>query len=81
MAVSKQDRQQASANIHMTKKCPECFVYLPLQAKVCTSCGAAVGPVNKLGHAEKPVDVKGYLVAAAAILVFAAFIWWGFFTD
>lgn len=81
MAVTKQDRRQASANIHMTKKCPECFAYLPLQAKVCTSCGKPVGPVNTLGHAEKPVNVKGYLTAAAAILAFAAFVWWGFFTD
>lgn len=81
MAVKKQERRQAPANIHMTKKCPECFAYLPLPAKVCTSCGKAVGPVNKLGHAEKPVNVKAYLVAAAAILVFVAFMWWGFFAD
>ncbi|MDO8943525.1 MAG: hypothetical protein Q7U75_10095 [Desulfobacterales bacterium] len=73
--------KEASANIHMTKKCPECFAYLPLVVKVCTSCGKAVGPVNKLGHAEKLPDVKGYLTAAAAILAFIIFVWWGFFTE
>jgi ribosomal protein L40E len=81
MAVEKQERRQASVNIHMTKKCPECFAYLPLQATTCTSCGKAVGPVNKLGHAAKPVNVRAYLIAAAAIAAFAAFVWWGFFTD
>ena len=70
-----------SPNIHMTKKCPECFVYLPLNAKVCHSCGKSVGPVTKLGLAEKPPNIKRYVVAALAILAFIVFVWWGFFTD
>ena len=65
----------------MTKKCPECFTYLPLSVKVCTSCGKAVGAVNKLGLAEKLPNVKGYLTAAAAILAFIIFVWWGFFSE
>jgi hypothetical protein len=81
MADRKQERRQAPSNIHMTKKCPECFAYLPLQAKVCTSCGKSVGPVNKMGHAEKPPNLKAYLMAAAAILAFMVFVWWGFFTE
>jgi hypothetical protein len=73
--------KEASAHVHMTKKCPECFAYLPLSVKVCTSCGKPVGPVSKTGLAEKLPNVKGYLVAAAAILAFIIFVWWGFFTD
>ena len=41
--------KEASAHVHMTKKCPECFAYLPLSVKVCTSCGKPVGPVGKTG--------------------------------
>jgi hypothetical protein len=68
-------------NIHMTKKCPDCFTYLPLDAAVCHSCGKAVGRVNRQGLAERPANVKGYLAAALAALAFAAFVWWGFFTE
>lgn len=68
-------------NVHMTKKCPECFTYLPLNAKVCHSCGKSVGPVTKLGLAQKPLNVKGYFMAGIAILAFVIFVWWGFFTD
>jgi hypothetical protein len=65
----------------MTKKCPECFTYLPLNSNVCHSCGKSVGPVSRLGLAEKPTNVKGYVVAAIAVLAFIAFVWWGFFAE
>jgi hypothetical protein len=81
MGVGKKDRRQSTANNHMTKKCPECFAYLPLPATVCTSCGKRVGPVDRLGHARKPPNIKGYLAAAVAILAFVAFVYWGFFMD
>jgi hypothetical protein len=67
------------ARIHLNKKCPQCYTYLSLNAKVCHSCGAKVGPVNRQGMAEKPPNIKGYVVAAIAILAFAVFVWWGFF--
>jgi hypothetical protein len=66
---------------HMTKKCPECFAYLRLDAKVCHACGKGVGAVTPVGLAEKTVDVKGYVVALVAAVVFGVFMWWGFFTD
>lgn len=71
----------ALPNIHMTKKCPECFTYLPLNAKACHSCGLAVGSVNKLGLAERPPNIKGYIVAALAVLAFVFFVWWGWGTE
>jgi hypothetical protein len=73
--------EDRSRNVHMTKKCPECFTYLPLNAKVCHSCGKSVGPVDKLGLAAKPSNVKGYLMAFIAALAFIIFVWWGFFND
>lgn len=66
---------------HTTKKCPNCYTYLPLRAKVCTSCHARVGDVDKLGFAQKPVDWRGYLLAALTIAAFAIFMWWAFFRE
>jgi hypothetical protein len=66
---------------HLTKKCPECYAHLPLQARVCTVCQAKVGQVNKLGFAGKPVDWKGYLLAVVSIAGFAIFMWWAFFRE
>ncbi len=66
---------------YTTKKCPECYAHLPLNVKVCTSCKAKVGDVDKLGFAEKPTDWGGYLIAAVSILGFAVFIWWAFFRE
>jgi hypothetical protein len=73
--------QDASSTRHVTKKCPDCFTYLPLGAKRCYSCGKRVGAVNRLGLAERPPNVSGYLMAVFAILAFAVFVWWGFFSD
>ena len=66
---------------HLTKKCPECYAYLPLKARVCTVCQAKVGDVDKLGFAERPVDWWGYLLAVASIVGFIIFIWWAFFRE
>jgi len=66
---------------HLTKKCPECYIYLPLHAQVCPACKTKVGDVDKLGFAEKPVDWRGYLLAVVSIVVFAIFMWWGFFRE
>jgi hypothetical protein len=66
---------------HLTKKCPECYAYLPLHAKVCTACQAKVGEVDKIGFAEKPVNWWGYLIAAASVIGFAIYMWWAFFRE
>lgn len=66
---------------HLTKKCPECYTYLPLHARVCPACHAKVGEVDRLGFAEKPVDWLGYLLAVVSIVGFAIFMWWAFFRE
>ncbi len=66
---------------YATKKCPDCYAHLPLNAKECHACKAKVGDVDKLGFAEKPPDWLGYLVAAVSIIIFVVFIWWGFFIE
>ena len=66
---------------HLTKKCPNCYTYLPLHTQVCTACKAKVGDVDKLGFAEKPFDWWGYLLAFVTIVGFGVFMWWAFFRE
>jgi hypothetical protein len=73
--------KSTAKNTHLTKKCPECFTYLPLSAKVCTYCHAKVGLVDKQGFAAKPFDWKGYLLAVVTVAGFVAFMWWAFFRE
>lgn len=70
-----------SAGDYPTKKCPNCYAYLPLRAKVCTSCHARVGDVDKLGFAQKPINWWGYLTALVSIVAFVVFVWWAFFRE
>jgi hypothetical protein len=73
---SKNDRRR-----YLTKKCPHCYEYLALRAKVCTACQKKVGEVDKLGFAQKPVDWLGYLIALVTMVAFSVFMWWGFFRE
>jgi hypothetical protein len=74
-------RRKNKTNNYSTKKCPDCYTYLPLDADRCSTCKARVGDVDKLGFASKPTDWRGYLIAAVSIAVFAVFLWWGFFRE
>ena len=65
----------------VSKKCPECFTYLPLNTKKCPECKTKLGDVNKLGFATRPFDWAGYLIAVLSIVGLIVFIWWGFFSD
>ena len=80
MSPKKRSASQKKSE-YTTKKCPDCYVHLPLNAKVCHSCQAKVGDVDELGFGEKPVDWKGYVAAIIAITIFAIFVWWGFFME
>jgi hypothetical protein len=68
-------------NYYTTKKCPFCYVHLPLDAQSCTACKGKVGDVDKLGFAGKPIDWLGYLVAGIFMAGFAIFTWWAFFRE
>ena len=71
MAAAKNEKIRG----YSTKKCYECLTHIPIDATVCNICNAKVGKVNRIGMAEKPVDVKAYVgfIIAAGALVF--FIW------
>jgi hypothetical protein len=76
--ASKSDGQKIE---YATKKCPDCYMHLPLNAKECQACKTKVGDVDKLGFAKKPADWKGYLAATISIGVFVVFMWWAFFRE
>ena len=76
-----QDNNEQSKKRFTTKKCPFCYVHLPLDVKFCETCKSRVGEVDKLGFAAKPVDWKGYVIAAISMAVFALFAWWAFFRE
>ncbi len=79
--MAAKSHHKEKTQIHMTKKCPYCYAYLPLKATRCTGCHKRVGEVDKLGFASKPFDLTGYLIAIGAIAVFCIFMWWGFFRE
>jgi len=80
--VSPERRSRSKGKVdYATKKCPECYAHLPLNAKECHSCKAKIGDVDKLGFALKPPDWVGYLAAGVSILVFVVFMWWAFFLE
>ena len=66
---------------YSTKKCYECSAHLPLDATVCDFCGKKVGPVDKHGHARKPIDVISYIYMVLSWILLYAIIWYGFFRD
>ncbi len=64
---------------HVSKRCPYCAVYLPLETVQCTSCKKKIGEVNEHGTAKKPVNWFGYFTAILACGGFLGFIYWLFF--
>ena len=77
----REDTGGRSVQGHLTKKCPECYTYMPLDARVCPGCNKKIGEVDPLGFAKKPFDWRGYLAAAICIAGFIVFLWWGFFRE
>ena len=64
---------------HVTKKCHECYAYVPLDADVCPYCKARLGKVARHGMAERMTDWKAYIAFAIALLIFLIFCRYAFF--
>ncbi len=60
---------------YVTKKCPECFTYLKLEATRCDSCKTKVGPINKYGVAKRVVNWKAYLICLIVWILLGLYIW------
>ena len=62
---------------HSIKKCPECYVYVPVNETRCPSCKTKLAGVDpKTGLAKKPVDWMSYLMSAATIALLAGFLYY-----
>ncbi len=66
---------------YISKRCPECMEYMPLNANACPACKLAVGKVTKHGMATRKTDWKAYLKAIIAWGIFFFFIWWAFIKE
>jgi predicted nucleic acid-binding Zn ribbon protein len=64
---------------HSSKKCPECFTYIPIDAQVCPSCKTRVGKVTRSGMAARTTKWKTNILCIIAWIVFAIFIKYAFF--
>ncbi|MFW5975577.1 MAG: hypothetical protein ACOCP6_02330 [Desulfosalsimonas sp.] len=63
----------------LVKRCPECFVSLPIDAKRCFSCKSKVGGVDRHGKAKRPVNWYSYLTCILAWAALIFYIRWAFF--
>jgi len=80
--MAKNKKARKSSRTHSVKKCPECFVYLPLHEKRCPSCKTKLADVDqKTGIAKKPVDWKAYFMCLASMALLAFFVWWFLLKD
>jgi RNA polymerase subunit RPABC4/transcription elongation factor Spt4 len=64
---------------YASKKCPECYSYVPLKATVCPICKTRLGEVGRHGMAERVTNWKAYIICIIAWLVFIIYIKWAFF--
>ena len=71
--------EKNSSPVVTSKRCPYCSTELALHSRKCLGCGKRVGKVDATGRATEPIDWKAYAWCVAAWLMFAFFIWWGFF--
>ncbi len=65
----------------LSKRCPECFVNLPIDAKICFSCHTRVGKPDKFGKAKKKPNWVSYILCILSWAVFILYLQWAFFSD
>jgi len=62
-----------------TKKCPECYEYVPLTAAVCPQCKTRLGKAGRHGMADRPINWKAYIICFILWVILAFYIKWAFF--
>lgn len=72
--LNREDQKKA-----LVKRCPECFINLPIDAKECFSCHTKVGGIDKYGRAKKRGAWVPYVGCIIAWGIFIAYIKWAFF--
>ena len=69
------DAKQSGKPQHAIKKCPFCGTYLKREVIRCDGCQRRVGPPDRNGTAQKPVDWRAYISALVAVGAFCYFIY------
>ncbi len=64
---------------YVSKKCHECYEYVPLDAEICPLCKVRLGKVGPHGMAQKVTDWKAYLAFLVAFAAFLIFCLYAFF--
>ena len=64
----------------VSKKCPHCYVHIPLDAEKCPACKKTVGMVDKHGMATRRVDWMSYIICFLAWLALGLYIKFAFFS-
>ena len=64
----------------VSKKCPNCYVHIPLNVEICPSCKKRVGMVDKHGMATRRVDWMSYIICFLAWLALGLYIKFAFFS-
>ena len=67
------------SSMYPSKKCPECYTYAPLESRICPSCKARLGKVDKHGMASRTTNWKANIICIIAWLIFAIFVKYAFF--
>jgi len=78
MGESKKEKKVNTADEITVKRCPGCFVSLPLDAKECFSCHTKVGRADKFGKARTDVNWMSYIVCIVSWAIFFIYIKWAF---
>lgn len=63
---------------YLVKRCPECFINLPLGARRCHSCNTRVGGVDRHGKARKAINWFSYLICLVSWAIFILYLEWAF---
>ncbi|RJQ87112.1 MAG: hypothetical protein C4519_01135 [Desulfobacteraceae bacterium] len=64
---------------YVSKKCPECYEYIALEARACPSCKVRVGKVDQHGMAQQLTNWRAYIICIALWLFLAFYVKWAFF--
>lgn len=68
-------REQA----YVSKKCPECYEYMPLESKACPFCKVRVGKIGDHGMAERLTNWRAYIICIALWIFLGVYVKWAFF--
>ena len=77
--MKKSDEYIVKQEPHVSKKCPYCYVHMPLDRAVCPSCKNKVGLIDKHGMATRRVEWGSYITCFLAWLTLGLYIRFAFF--